>query len=131
MSGIQVVIVTPEQTVLDCKAEFAALPLVDGEIGILPGHAATIGRLGFGELRVRDGSKTNHFFVEGGFTQIANNVVSVLTNRAMPVTELDKAKITERLAAEEAKSGLTGEEAFQRRQAIDHARAQLRALEKV
>ncbi len=129
MSGIQVVIVTPEATVLDRKAEFAALPLIDGEIGVLPGHAPTIGRLGFGEMRVRDGGTTLHYYVDGGFTQIVDNIVSVLTGRAIPVSELNADEIRQRLSEAEHSSGSASEMAL-RQQAVARAQAQLRILAK-
>ena len=50
---IRCVIVTPEQTVLDTKAEGASLPLDDGSRGIAAGHAPFIGRLGAGEVHLR------------------------------------------------------------------------------
>jgi hypothetical protein len=50
---MQCIIVTPERTVFDRPAEFVALTLFDGELGVAPGHAPMIGRLGFGEMRIR------------------------------------------------------------------------------
>lgn len=130
MANLQVIVVTPEETVLDCPAEFVALPLIDGEIGILPGHAPTIGRLGYGEMRVRHGSDTQPFYVDGGFAQIADNQVTVLSGRALPVSQLDAQEIRQRLSEAEARHHTTGAEAAQRRQTIDQAKAQLRILEK-
>ena len=52
-TGFNVVVVTPERTLFDELVEFVALPLFDGELGILPGRSPMIGRLGFGELRTR------------------------------------------------------------------------------
>ena len=49
---LQCIVVTPEQTVLDEVADFIVLPIYDGELGVLPGRAALIGRLGFGRLRL-------------------------------------------------------------------------------
>ena len=49
---LQCIVVTPERTVRDTSAEFVALPLYDGEIGIAPGHSPMIGRLGSGEMRI-------------------------------------------------------------------------------
>ena len=43
------IVVTPEKTVVDEPAEFVALPLFDGEIGISPRHSPMIGRLGCGD----------------------------------------------------------------------------------
>ncbi len=130
MPNIQVVIVTPENTALDVQAEFVVLPLIDGEIGILPGHAPTIGRLGFGEMRIRQGNQTNCFYIDGGFAQIAENVVSVLTGRALPVSDLEKSEIRERLRVAENQSPQTADEVALRVRAIAQAKAQLRIIEK-
>ena len=46
-------VVTPERALLDEPADFVALPMYDGELGVLPGRAPLIGRLGYGELRIR------------------------------------------------------------------------------
>ena len=70
-------------------AQFVALPLYDGELGVAPGHSPFIGRLGYGELRVRENGKTVRYYVDGGFVQVADNVVSVLTNSAIPAEKLD------------------------------------------
>lgn len=127
---MQVVIVTPEATALDVKADFVALPLIDGEIGVLTGHAPTIGRLGFGEMRVRAGNGTSSYYVDGGFVQIADDVVSVLTGKAVTVSDLDANEIRQRLSDAEGNTGATGSEAVLRRQTINQAKAQLRILEK-
>ena len=78
-AACNVAIVTPERAILDEPADFVALPMFDGEVGILPGRAALIGRLGIGELRVRRGTETKRLFVDGGFAQVRDNVVTVLT----------------------------------------------------
>ena len=51
---LQCVVVTPERTLFDELVDFVALPLYDGELGVLPGRAPLIGRLGYGELRTRE-----------------------------------------------------------------------------
>lgn len=127
---MQVVIVTPEATTLDVQADFVALPLIDGEIGVLKDHADTIGRLGFGEMRVRIGNETDRYFVDGGFVQIANDVVSVLTGKAMPFGELQMDDVRSRLAEAEALPHSSSSEIELRRQAINRASAQLKMLEK-
>ncbi len=75
------IIVTPERTVRDCEAQFVALPLYDGEIGIALGHTPLVGRLGAGEMRITGESGVGRFYVEGGFVEVAGDVVSVLTPR--------------------------------------------------
>src|SRR5436190_14067697 len=95
--SLQCIIVTPEATALDTSASFVALPLFDGEAGIAPGRAPLIGRLGYGELRVRSGGQTQRYYVDGGFVQVVDNVVSVLTNRAVAATAINPATAKQQL----------------------------------
>jgi F-type H+-transporting ATPase subunit epsilon len=103
---LQCVVVTPEKTLFDEWVDFVALPLYDGEVGILPGRTPLIGRLGFGELRTKTGEVVKRYFVDGGFVQVRANVVTVLTNRAVPAQEIDAtaAAITESEFAEQVKA---------------------------
>lgn len=125
MADLQCIVVTPERTLRDQRAGFVALPLYDGEIGIAPGHSPMIGRLGFGELRLVDGDRTERLYVEGGFVQVIGNVVSVLTGRAMPVAELDEAVAAEQLAAARERPAGSPELMAMRDRAVAQARAQL------
>src|SRR5947199_9282659 len=99
---LQCVVVTPERALLDEAVDFVALPMYDGELGVLPGRAALIGRLGPGELRIRHGDQTRRFFVDGGFAQVRGDVVTVLTPRAMKAEEIDAAAATASLEASRA-----------------------------
>ncbi len=120
------VIVTPEKTVLDHPAEFVALPLYDGELGVAPGRAPMIGRLGYGELRMMEGSQTTRFYVDGGFVQVANNCVTVLTNRALPAGELDESVAAEQLRSAREKPAHSEELMAIRDRAVLQARGQIR-----
>jgi F-type H+-transporting ATPase subunit epsilon len=95
---LQCVVLTPETTVLETKAAFVALPLEDGQMGIAPLHSPMIGRLGYGEVRVVNADGTRSFYVDGGFVQVAGNLVSVLTRWAVRAEELDAERIAEQLA---------------------------------
>src|SRR5262245_35748435 len=81
-TGLRVVIVTPEKAILDDRADFIVLPMIDGELGVLPRHAPLIGRLGKGELRIKKDGSVAKWQVSGGFAQIRSNVVTVLTGSA-------------------------------------------------
>ena len=89
--SVQCVIVTPERAVLDEAVDFVALPMYDGELGVLPGRAPLIGRLGFGELRTRRAADTRRYYIDGGFAQVRANVVTVLTPRALRAEEINPA----------------------------------------
>jgi F-type H+-transporting ATPase subunit epsilon len=122
---LQCVVVTPERALLDETVDFVALPMYDGELGVLPGRAALIGRLGPGELRIRHGEQTRRFFVDGGFVQVRNDVVTVLTPRAQKAEEIDAAAATAALEAARAAAATPQDQAAQVK-AQQRARAQLR-----
>ncbi len=121
---LRCVVVTPERALVDEPADFVALPLYDGEIGILPGRAPLVGRLGYGELRIRRGGETKRFFVDGGFVQVRDNVVTVLTSRALKAEEIN-AEAAER-TLREAQQPAAGKTPEERLRAQERARAQLR-----
>ena len=106
------------------------MPLYDGEIGILPGHSPMIGRLGYGEMRIRVGGKEIRYYVDGGFVQVADNVVSVLTNRAVLGTALDVEAARAQLAAATRRHATTDEELEVRDRLVLQARAQIRLAER-
>ena len=126
MSRLTCIVVTPEETSLEAKTDFIALPLHDGEIGIAPQHSPLIGRLGFGEMRLQVGDKLERYYVDGGFVQVADDVVSVLTSRVTPAQNLDAEVVTERLENARAKPAHSPELMEIRDRAVDQARAQLR-----
>jgi F-type H+-transporting ATPase subunit epsilon len=123
---IQCVVVTPERTLLDERDDFVALPLYDGELGVLPGRAPLIGRLGYGELRTRVGGKVSRYFVDGGFAQVRDNVVTVLTNRAIPVCDIRPEAVSQELQQAQALRATTDFEQAEKAKALARARAQLR-----
>jgi F-type H+-transporting ATPase subunit epsilon len=122
--ALQCVVVTPERAVLDEPADFVALPMYDGELGVLPGRAPLIGRLGYGELRLRRGNDTKRYFVDSGFAQIRNNIVTVLTPRAVRAEEIDLRQTEERLRQAQLPASAAAQVENEKNQA--RARAQLR-----
>lgn len=130
MAKLKINIVTPETTTLDQEADFVVLPMVDGESGVSANHAPMIGRLGPGELRVKDGSETKRFYVDGGFVQIEDNVVSVLTGSSSAADEIDPAEAKQALEAANELPASNAVEADVRRKSIAQAKAKIRVAEK-
>jgi F-type H+-transporting ATPase subunit epsilon len=128
---LQCMVVTPERTVLDERAEFVAVPLYDGELGIMRGRAPLIGRLGQGLLRTRstDG-RTHEIFVDGGFVQVRDDVVTLLTSRATSAENVDAAVVQKDLAAARAIVAKTPEEQAEKDRAIARGRALTRLSSK-
>lgn len=94
----RLLVVTPETTLLDQSIQSLRCTLFDGQIGIIPGRMPMVGRLGYGELvfTSKDGSESN-YFVDGGFLQVQGDVISVLTEQALPVSDLDGAEAEQKL----------------------------------
>jgi F-type H+-transporting ATPase subunit epsilon len=126
MKKLQCVVVTPEKALLDELVDFVALPLYDGELGVLPGRTPLIGRLGYGELRTGSGDRARRYFVDGGFAQVRDNVVTVLTNRAIPAQELDSVTAARDLEGVEARRVVTDHDRVEHEKAVARARGILR-----
>lgn len=130
MPTIKCIVVTPEQTVLETTADFIALPLYDGEMGVSVNHAPMIGRLGYGELRIQNEGQTARFYVDGGFVQVADNEVTLLTGKAVPAHSVDLAEAQRKLTEANAKPSTTEELETVRTRLIQQARAQVRVAER-
>ncbi len=80
---LNVSVVSPEATLFDGEASSVVAPAFDGEVGILENHAPMITVLGQGTLRV-EGATPMRFHVSGGFVQVVDNTVRVVTEKATP-----------------------------------------------
>jgi len=126
---LRCVVVTPEKALLDDTVDSVVIPMYDGELGVYPDRAPLIGKLGFGELRVEKDGVLSRYFVDGGFVQIRDNVVTLLTSKAQPARELNAAAIDESLRAAQ-KVAATPEEQDALLKTQQKARAQRRILNK-
>jgi len=79
---LRVSIVSPERTLYEGEADLVVAPAWDGEVGVLRGHAPLLVLLGKGPLRVRAADGEHQFQIAGGFLQVANDVVTVLSEHA-------------------------------------------------
>ncbi len=78
---LKVSVVSPEATLFEGEASSVVAPAFDGEVGILPSHAPMITVLGQGTLRV-NGATNVRFTVSGGFVQVVDDNVRVVTEKA-------------------------------------------------
>ncbi len=92
-------VVTPERAVLECDARFVSLPAWDGEIGILRNRAPIVCRLGIGELRVETPAEKLSLFIDGGFAEMADNRLTILTSAARRPESLTEEEIEFNLEA--------------------------------
>lgn len=125
-------VVTPEREILpECEATFAAFPAHDGEIGIMPQRSALLCRLGIGILRVETSGETQRFFIDGGFAQMVDNRLTLLTEQAAGTEEIDLESAKAALSEARAMSteGDRAELYDARQAAIRRAQARLKLVE--
>lgn len=126
MAELRLVLVTPEKTVFDRPAASVRVPLFDGSIGIYPGRAPLVGRLGIGELQFKTPSgDTEGIFIDGGFVQVKGPVISVLTFSATPTQELSRKAAALALAEARAERAKSDEEYAGTARRIERARRML------
>jgi len=130
---IHVDIVSAEGEIYSGRAEMVFATAELGEVGIAPRHAPLIARLKPGEVRVKNGGKTEFIYVSGGILEVQPHLVTVLADTAVRAHDLDEAAAVEaKRAAEEALADKTGKIEYAKAQAeLAEAVAQLRMLEKV
>jgi F-type H+-transporting ATPase subunit epsilon len=123
--NLRLVLVTPETTLLDKHVEYLKFPLFDGQMGVLPGRAPLVGRLGSGELQIREGGTNHSYFVDGGFVQVKGSVVSVLTNRAQLTSTLNAKTTEDELQAAQRLAAKTDDEFAAKFTQLQRARRKL------
>ncbi|MEO6331637.1 MAG: ATP synthase F1 subunit epsilon [Gemmatimonadaceae bacterium] len=83
---LKVSVISPEALLFEGEAQSVVAPAFDGSLGILTGHAPMVTLLGNGELRLEGASAgSKRFAVDGGFLQVEDNNVRVVTEKASAV----------------------------------------------
>ncbi len=101
---IQVEIVTPSRQLYSGEVEMITMPGVDGEMGVLAGHAPLLTTLNIGELTLHSADGEPEFIaVSGGVVEVLPDKVIVMARSAERAEEIDIARAEEALQrAEEA-----------------------------
>ena len=106
MAGLEVHLVTPEREVWAGEADFVTARGVDGDLGVLPGHAPLLAALAVGPVFIDAGGSRTAVVVDGGFLHVAHDDditrVDILAEHALLSDELgqDSAESREQRAEE-------------------------------
>ncbi len=90
-------IITPIKIVYKEDVDQVTIPTVTGEITVLPNHVSMLSQIAAGIMVVKKGNQTTEMAITGGFLEIANNTVSILSDYAIKGEDVSVAE------AEEAK----------------------------
>jgi F-type H+-transporting ATPase subunit epsilon len=77
---IHLKVVTPLRLLVEADVDSVALPSLEGEVGILPGHRPLFLGIGRGRVRFRSGGLEEAFAVRGGYAQVQPEKVVVITD---------------------------------------------------
>lgn len=131
---IHVDIVSAEREIFSGLAEMVFAPAALGEVGIAPGHAPMLARLGPGEVRLAlpDGKEAG-FYVSGGMLEVQPRVVTILSDTAARAEDLDEAEL---LKAKQAAEGAlhargTGMDYAKARAEVGEIVAQLQTIKRL
>ena len=120
--SIKLDIVTPERIVYSQDVDFIVAPGSEGQLGVLPGHAALITSLDIGILKIKTGEKEEELAISGGFFEVKDNKAVVLAETAERAEDIDvtramkaKERAEQRLAAKVADMDLLRAEAALKR----------------
>ena len=106
MANLEVHLVTPEREVWTGEADFVTARGVDGDLGVLPGHAPLLAALAVGPVFIDAGGSRTAVVVDGGFLHVAHDDdvtrVDILAEHALLSDELgqDSAESREQRAEE-------------------------------
>jgi F-type H+-transporting ATPase subunit epsilon len=82
---LTVSVISPEAVLFEGTTDSVVAPAFDGLVGILTGHAPMVTLLGSGELQLGAAGAGQRFHVEGGFLQVVDDTVRVVTEHAKAI----------------------------------------------
>ena len=92
-------LVSPERKLATGEADMIGLPGMEGDIGIMPGHAPFLTTLRPGIVTVTDGSSSTEYFVTGGFAEVSSEATAILAEEAVERSELTREFLDARIEA--------------------------------
>jgi F-type H+-transporting ATPase subunit epsilon len=122
----QCAVITPERKVLDTAATFVAFPAHDGEMGVLTRRAPLVCKLGIGVLRIETPAEKHAMFIDGGFAQVLDDRLTILTQQARKTSELNAVAAEQAVVEARAMKITDDASSTARANALQRARIQLK-----
>ncbi len=95
---VQFELVSPERLVLSSEVSMVVVPGAEGDFGVLPGHAPMISNVRSGVISIyNDRAIEARVFVAGGFAEVSDSRLTVLTEEAVALDEIKRADADARL----------------------------------
>lgn len=103
-------LVSPDRLLVSESVDMVVIPGTEGDFGVLYGHQPLVALVRPGILDVENDGATRRIFVSGGFAEVTNDRCAVLTEDAVPVEDLKRADLEQRIKiTEEALAATTSD----------------------
>ena len=96
-------LVSPEKIAFSGEVDQVDVPGLEGDFGVLAGHAPFVAAVRPGILTVTTGTTRQKIIVLGGLAEISEKGLTVLAEVATSIADLDREAFSEQIAAMEAK----------------------------
>lgn len=94
--------VSPDRLLATADVDMVIVPGMEGDFGVLPGHAPLITTLRPGVVEIHtEGEDVEQVFVRGGFAEVTPEGLTVLAEEAVPMADLDQAALAQEISAAE------------------------------
>ena len=101
-------LVSPEKIAFSGEVEQVDIPGVDGDLGVMAGHAPLVATIRPGIMTVTVGGKHEKIIVLGGLAEISDKGLTVLADTATSLQDLDREAFAGKIS--EMEEGLKEEE---------------------
>ncbi len=96
-------LVSPEKIAFTGEVDQVDIPGIEGDFGVLAGHAPIVAGIRPGIITVFAGAERQKIIVHGGIAEFSDNRLTVLSEVATSLEELDRAELAETIADMEEK----------------------------
>jgi len=96
-------LVSPEKLAFSGEVDQVDIPGLEGDFGVLAGHAPVVAAVRPGILTVITGTTKQKIIVLGGIAEVSAKGLTVLTEVATSLEELDRAQFAEEISEMQAK----------------------------
>ena len=103
MATFQFDLVSPEKLAFSGEVDQVDIPGVEGDFGVLAGHAPVVAAIRPGILTIISGGERQRVIVLGGLAEMSESGLTVLADVATSLEDLDRAQFADSIAEMEAK----------------------------
>ncbi len=123
-------LVSPEKLAFSGEVDQVDIPGVEGDFGVLAGHAPVVATIRPGILTVTSGGTQQKIIVLGGIAEVSDKGLTVLADVATSMQDLDRAALADKIVQMEEKlAEKEGSELDREIERLDHFKSIQHQLE--